>query len=338
MAKRISESILDEQPQQDKATSSTPSPQKVEEKDDIAKPKIIEERVKMASSLSSGNAARRRVMAVHPSIIRVRDDHDRDLGALDEESCADLIHDFRSSTGQLMPVIVHQVKDDSKYEYELVAGGRRHWTATYLDMPLIVDIRDHLDDREVFRVTEWENDHRQDIPDFQKAMKYLNALNNKVYDTAKQLAIDVQKSPGFVSDMLNFARMPTLLASKIENLYELSEYRYRTHKKLLVDKDNTLLPAIEAHITSLPDRGIDFDDLIDFATGTSRASRPASKKIEQVKLRDPKSDRVIFNMKNNPKKKVIQLEIARDMTVSKEEFLATLSHHWDSIMTDNKEE
>ena len=92
---------------------------------------------------------------INPGKCRLWEFHNRRYDLLDESRCRDLIEDIRSQ-GQKIPAIVREVHDGGDALYEVICGARRLWVAKYLNMPLLIEIK-NLTDEESFRIADAEN-------------------------------------------------------------------------------------------------------------------------------------------------------------------------------------
>jgi ParB/RepB/Spo0J family partition protein len=113
------------------------------------------------------------------------------------EGCADLIQSFRAS-GQEQPGIVRKLHEDPDgYEYEVIFGGRRHYSALYLTeeagevFPFIARRRD-LTDQQAAVLMDLENRKKKDISDFERCVSFRRQLGlvegySPLYDSLAEL-------------------------------------------------------------------------------------------------------------------------------------------------------
>lgn len=169
-----------------------------------------------------------------PAKVRIWSEHDRDYGALSTESCADLIDGFRRAGKQEFAAIVRKIPDDDGFDYELICGARRHWTATHLGWDLLVEVRD-LNDRQAFVLLDLENRDREDVSDYERAQHYKRALpmffENKRKDMAKELDIH----PSLFGRILDLADLPAWLVKAYRDRRELKVHHGQAYKRLLTD-------------------------------------------------------------------------------------------------------
>lgn len=156
-----------------------------------------ESRSSVRSAASSAIAGRtdhdaddRTLKWVDPSLISIWEHHDRVYTRLTAEDCADILATL--GEGQRVPVIVRPAADSSDYRYELVAGARRHWSASYLKRALLVEVNDEVGDKEAFELNQVDNLARQDVAPVERARTY--AWAEQFYDShvlmAEALGID----------------------------------------------------------------------------------------------------------------------------------------------------
>ncbi len=175
---------------------------------------VLASRDSALSAIASGTKVNRVTELVDPARCRIWDGHNRDYGALNEESCADLIESFKAQGRQEVPAIGRRVKGDASVDFEIVCGARRHWSASWMrahdypDFRLLLEIRE-MTDEEAFRVADIENRHRKDISDYERATDYLRAIE-RYYEGNQQRMVDrlgVTKS--WLSRYLELARLPS---------------------------------------------------------------------------------------------------------------------------------
>jgi ParB family transcriptional regulator, chromosome partitioning protein len=185
--------------------------------------------------VSSGKKVTRVVRRVDPGRCRIWARHNRRYDLLSPESCADLIEGFRQQGGQEFPAIVRRVTDGAPFDYEVVSGARRHWTASFLKYDFLVEERD-LNDLEAFRLSDVENRHREDLSDYERAVDYLQALNLYYEGSQKQMAMNLERSEGWLSRYLDLARLDPIILDAVRDVREVTVNQARVIKPLLAGK------------------------------------------------------------------------------------------------------
>lgn len=185
--------------------------------------------------VSSGKKITRVVRRVDPDRCRIWVRHNRRYDLLSPESCADLIEGFRQQGGQEFPAIVRRVTDGAPYEYEVISGARRHWTARYLKYDFLIEERE-LTDLEAFRLADIENRHREDLSDYERAVDYLHALDLYFNGSQKQMAANLERSEGWLSRYLDLARLDPAIVGVVRDVRELTVNQARVIKPLLSGK------------------------------------------------------------------------------------------------------
>ena len=153
-------------------------PKKGEGAETHSTPKVTQTLIQRETALSNIASGKRRdiqLFLVKPDKVRMWSEHNRDYSLLNPQRCADLIEGFRRAGKQEFPAIVRRLSGDEAYDYELICGARRHWTANYLGWDLLIEVRD-LNDRQAFTLQDLENRDREDISDYERALDYKKAL------------------------------------------------------------------------------------------------------------------------------------------------------------------
>ncbi len=139
------------------------------------KPDLHEQkRLRSLGEVVNGHIESLVVHEVDPARCRMWPHHNRIYNLLDENYCQDLIASIKSQ-GQIEPAIARRLKDDPQFDYEIIAGARRHWVASFLKKPLKIEIVNY-DDEEAFLISNASNQYT-DISDFERAVEYVDALN-----------------------------------------------------------------------------------------------------------------------------------------------------------------
>ena len=168
-----------------------------------------------------------------PKRIRTWSGHNRDYAALTQARCVDLIDDFRLN-GQQFPAIVRKLEGDTEYDYELICGARRHWTATFLNRDLMIEIRD-IDDRGAFTLQDIENRHREDISDYERAVDYKKALPLYFDGVKQRMADDLKIDKSDFGRLLALADLPKPIVDAYADIRDLVLSHMKTYTNILKD-------------------------------------------------------------------------------------------------------
>jgi ParB family chromosome partitioning protein len=171
-------------------------------------------------------------LKIDPQRCRIWTDHDRRYDLLNEANCADLIEGFRAQ-GQRIPAIVREITDDPDHEYEIIVGTRRHWTASYLGVPYLIEVQS-LTDQQAFVLVDAENRQRKDISDYERAVFYANALK-QFYKTQKEMAEAMQTSTAWLNEYIALAAFPKEVVACYRDINEIKVTHSRKLTPMLKD-------------------------------------------------------------------------------------------------------
>ncbi len=177
---------------------------------------VLASRSTTLAELATGKMVNDRTLWVSAARCRPWPHHNRDQALLDETSCTDLIDSLKSEGRQRLPAIVRRLKDDPDYDYEIIAGVRRHWSITWLnnhnypDFEFLVTVH-ALTDEEAFRLADVENRARQDLTDLERARDYLKALDLFYGSRQSDMAQRLNVQASWLSRLLDLARLPALV-------------------------------------------------------------------------------------------------------------------------------
>lgn len=169
-----------------------------------------------------------------PNRIRLWSGHNRDYQLLSVERCADLIEGFTRTGSQEFPAIVRKVSDDDDFDFEVVCGARRHWTANHLSWPLLVEVRE-LDDRQAFILQDLENRDREDVSDYERAVDYKKALPRYFENSRSAMAKFLEIDKGNFHRLLELADLPKPVVEAYGDLRELKVHHGTAYRKLIAD-------------------------------------------------------------------------------------------------------
>lgn len=158
------------------------------------------------------------VLEIDPARCRLWAHHNRLYNLLDENYCEDLIASFKAQ-GQVEPAIVRRLRDDPEHDYEIIAGARRHWTATYLGLKLKVEVQDITDER-AFLVSDATNKGK-DISEFERAIEYKTALNLYYDGSQTRMAARLNISDSKLSRYLALADLDPIVVQAFPDPREI---------------------------------------------------------------------------------------------------------------------
>lgn len=187
---------------------------------------VLQSRSNRLAEMAAGQTVTREHELVDPSVCRVWEFHNRDYDALTEESCGDLIESFRAQGKQEVPAIVRRVLGDPTYQFEVICGARRHWTASWMrangaaQFKFLVEPRE-LSDEEAFRIADLENRSRQDLSDVERARDYAGALNRYYGGNQARMAERLSVSQSWLSRYLELAEFPAPVVSAFGILHAI---------------------------------------------------------------------------------------------------------------------
>lgn len=163
--------------------------------------------------VASGEVSHVTQLRLDPVRVRVWSGNPRFHHLLNEENCRDLIDAIIAEGGQKVAAIVRKVENNADYDYEVVAGARRHFAISWLrknsypEMKFLAQVA-HLDDEAAFRLADIENRARKDVSDFERAKNYANALKTHYDGHLTRMAERLRLSKGWLSKVVRVAQLP----------------------------------------------------------------------------------------------------------------------------------
>ena len=176
---------------------------------------VFDDRQNLAVQAAAGRMRSAAIRSVPPGACRMWRRHNRFYHLLTPENCAELIDDIRAKGQQTTPAIVRPLRDDPEgFEYEVIAGARRHFAVTYLreqekreDLFYLVEVR-RIADEEAFLASDAENRGRADISEYERARDYASALAEFYDGNVLRMSEKISISRGTLRHYLNLANLP----------------------------------------------------------------------------------------------------------------------------------
>jgi ParB family chromosome partitioning protein len=166
--------------------------------------------------VASGEVKQVTQLLLDPARVKVWAGNARSYEHLTDESCRELIDSIIAEGGQKVPAIVRRIEGDPAFEYEVVAGTRRHWAISWLransypEMQFVAQVAT-LDDEAAFRLADIENRARKDVSDLERARNYAEALKAHYGNHLTRMAERLRVSKGWLSKMLKVAAIPDVV-------------------------------------------------------------------------------------------------------------------------------
>jgi ParB family chromosome partitioning protein len=200
----------------------------------------VGDRLSALARVTSGDYSEKTFRLVDPARCRMWARHNRKYGLLSVESCADLLDSLRAQGQQEFPAVTRRVTDDPAYDWEVIAGARRHWSVSYLrtvehrDIKFLIDERE-LTDEAAFRLSDLENRAREDISDYERAVDYREAVQTFYDGVAIRMAERLEVSKNWLSRFLDLAKLPEEIVTAFGDVRTLRENHARELKPLLTE-------------------------------------------------------------------------------------------------------
>jgi ParB family transcriptional regulator, chromosome partitioning protein len=177
--------------------------------------------------VASGEVRQVTQLLLDPARVRIWPGNARVYANLTEAGCRELIDSILAEGGQKVPAVVRRVEGDPFYDYEVIAGTRRHWSISWLranhypDMVFVAQVQS-LDDESAFRLADLENRARKDVSDLERARNYAAALASHYGGHQTRMADRLKISKGWLSKMLKVATIPTNVAAAFASTEDLA--------------------------------------------------------------------------------------------------------------------
>ena len=177
--------------------------------------------------VASGEVRQVTQLMLDPARVRIWAGNARLQARLSEETVRDLINSILAEGGQKVPAVVRRISDDPAFDYEVIAGTRRHFAISWLrannypEMKLVAQVAE-LDDEAAFRLADIENRARKDVSDFERARNYAAALESHYGGKQRRMAERLNLHESWLSRMLKVASLPDALVALFDDVNDIS--------------------------------------------------------------------------------------------------------------------
>ncbi|PZR35515.1 ParB/RepB/Spo0J family partition protein [Caulobacter segnis] len=201
-------------------------------------PPRLNDRMAGLSRLASGDLQEKTLRLVDPARCRMWARHNRKYDLLTPENTAELLEGLRAQGKQEFPAIVRRVTDDPNFDYEVIAGARRHWAVSYLravehrEIKYLIEERE-LSDEAAFRLADIENRARKDLSDYERAVDYLSAIDLYYGGVASRMAERLDRPKAWLSRFLDLGRLPLEVVEAFGDHLQVLEKHARDLKPVL---------------------------------------------------------------------------------------------------------
>jgi ParB family chromosome partitioning protein len=131
------------------------------------------------------------------------------------------------SGGQQVPALLRRIEGDPSFDFEVIAGVRRHFAVSWLKANghphfKFVGVVQELTDEAAFFMADMENRTRKDVSDMERARSYAMAVRNHYDGNQSRMAERLRISKGWLSKMLTVAEVPSNILEAFEDLEKVS--------------------------------------------------------------------------------------------------------------------
>jgi len=164
---------------------------------------------------------------------------------IDPEEIRSLAESIERS-GLVQPILVRPRGD----VFEIVTGERRWRALKEAGIPFAEAVVREMSDDEVIMAQWDENEERVELTDYARALKLKQMLDLDVWKTQANLAKEIGKTKGWISQRLAMLRLkePFTRVNAMNLLYEMTEYQARAILSASEEDWEAIAGAIEDHV------------------------------------------------------------------------------------------
>jgi ParB family chromosome partitioning protein len=147
---------------------------------------------------------------------------------------ASLKEEIANAKGNVQPIKVRELKG-GQARYEIVFGQRRHQACLELGLDVLAMVED-LDDKGLFVQMDRENRQRKDLRPFEMGAMYNKALEEGLFPSQRQLALDINVDQSQLAKAINLAKLPADVIKAFVSPLDL-QYRWASDLVAAIQKD-----------------------------------------------------------------------------------------------------
>lgn len=175
--------------------------------------------------------------------------------------------------GQQMPILVRPAPKRSDCDYEYYAGHRRFTGCEQLGIKVKAIVRDATD-QEAAAIQELENEQRNGLSSWAKAVHYQKLLDAKVFPSSQALATHLGLTRATVTDTLAYFRIDPAVREAIGDLSKVSVFSAKIISGLNEDKQKSALVELADRIRAGTLKGNSIKKEVQrLASGASREAK-----------------------------------------------------------------
>lgn len=185
---------------------------------------------------------KKEVIFIKPSLCEPWKYADRDESEMgDIEALANSI----KTNGQQEPALVRKVNpsDGQHVQYEVIFGHRRWLACMLCDTPLMAMLSD-MDDKQAAIAQKEENENRQNLSDYARALNYKKLLDDDVFKNIRELAANLNISKSKLGRILSYTKIPTKLIDALTEPHLLSVTTAEAIAKLCSSNDENIIDIL----------------------------------------------------------------------------------------------
>lgn len=187
--------------------------------------------------------------------------------------------EIESAGGNVQPIKVRP-RAGGAGGYEIVFGHRRHQACLALGIPVAALI-EAVDDRALFAAMDRENRLRADLSPFEQGQMYRRALDEGLYASLRQLALELGVDPGNVSRAVSIARLPAEVVAAFDSPTQI-QYRWGQELQTALQRDPEGVVSRARAIAIGQNAGkLSGSAILDRLTGKAHPVRPEALEIKK---------------------------------------------------------
>ena len=124
---------------------------------------------------------------------------------------------------QLQPALIQPHSEPhNEVKYEIIFGCRRHIACLKLGIPFLAIKKNISNIQKAIAAQDAENKVRNDVSNYSNATLYKKLLDDKAFNTQKELAEKLRLPTSSLTELMSFTKIPDEILNRIPNVHALS--------------------------------------------------------------------------------------------------------------------
>lgn len=126
-----------------------------------------------------------------------------------------------NKNGQQEPILIRPIRD-GELEYEVIFGNRRWRACLLINIPVLAIVKE-LSDQDAASAQKEENENREGLSNYARAVSYKRFINDGIFSNENQLSVKLNIPRNTLNDLMSYTRISHDVLMSIPHVHKLSQ-------------------------------------------------------------------------------------------------------------------